>query len=320
MAKRIEKDIAGLLTAEHFTADDTGPLLTAAKRLYPDMSPSPTDHGYWHIRTRSAFSVPYFLEDKRESAQARATNGFCAIYHSTRGRHSKKPDFGKPLAIFVGEYTDDTYGVVDNCFRVVTSEVLESGLKLNRKGGRIIGGLLGCVLGVVIPVLGLVFLLNNPDVLARAPWPEGMLPQYQVSAALAMSIVVIAAASSILGELGLWLGGCFGAFRQERRLGKMDHRSHGYLYGNEAVDYVKREYELVAREEATEQEYARYMACGISMSRKEFTRIYDSLPFIKQLAVTEHQRREEMALIENKIGGPPPVDFIRLIEPYLREL
>jgi hypothetical protein len=319
MAKRTEKDIAGLLASGAFSADAEN-LVAGARKLYPDMSPSPTDHGYWHIRTRSSFSVPYFLESERRKAQARAANGFCAIYYSTRGRRSGKPDSGKPTALFIGKYTDETYDIVDRCFRVITSEVMESGLKLNRKKGRILGGLTGCAVGVALPSLGLLFLLRNPELLEKAPWPAGMLPHYQISAILAASIVIIAAASSILGELGLWLGGRFGAFRQEKRLRKMDHRTRGFLYGNEATDHLMKEYELVSREEAMEREYRKYEAHSISMTRKDFARVYGALPFIKQLAVTEHQRREEMATIENKIGGLPPVDFMRLVEPYLQEL
>lgn len=319
MMKQTKKDIAGLLASETFS-DDAEALVAAARKLYPEMSPSPTDHGYWQIRTRSSFSVPYFLESERRKAQARSSNGFCAIYHSTRGGRSSKPDSGKPTALFIGKYTDDTYDIVDRCFRVITTEVLESGIKLNRKRGRLLGGIVGCALGVALPSLGLLYLLRNPDILAKAPWPEGMLPQYQVSAVLAGSIVVIAAVSSVLGELGLWLGGRFGAFRQEKRLGKLDHRTRGFLYGSEATDHLQKEHELVSREEAMEREYDKYGKNDISMTRKDFARVYSALPFIKQLAVTEHQRRDEMATIENKIGGPPPVDFMRLIEPYLRDL
>lgn len=293
-------------------------VVEAARKLYPVMAPSPTARGYWHIRTRTGFSMPRF-DRRRIVEENRQEHEFCAVYHRRKPVGKAREDEGVPATLFTGGFSERSYDVVDRTFRVLTDEVLEPGWsKLNRGRGRSLGGWAGVAAG-----MGATAGLACAGFLGGwfAPvdrWLSVFPPPYRLSAWAALGAVAVVGFVTAFSGLLRWLLGGLGAWCERSRLRRrLPAAAAEFLYGPEATGPLCREFAMASAEERKEREFRRYEEAGAPISREEFARFYEHLPSIKQLAMTEDRRREEVLALAARLGPGSRLDPMALIEPYL---
>ena len=203
-----------------------------AKQLYPNMAPSPTARGYWHIRTRQGFVLPSFLPRKSdEERPGSEKHDFCAFYFLTGGRR-RESDADVPAALFSGSYDESNYAVVDRTFRVLTDQVLEPAwFRLNPARGRIWGGLTGgLTLAAGVVALGLLVFARSAEVAELTLSLLGNTA-YGLPLAMAGAMLVLAGVISLGGEIGKRLGAALGKLCERLRLRALPAESRHFLYG-----------------------------------------------------------------------------------------
>lgn len=301
---------------------DIGPVLQAARALYPAMAPSPTGEGYWHIRTRRDFHVPYFGRTS-PAADVSACGEFCALYfRRDRGAHRDEESEGTLQTLFLGRFDDDDYDTVDRTFRVLTDELLEpAGHKLNRRRGRRRGGVAGSVIGIAAPLAvmgwGMLDVAYVPDAVQAA---LDVVPvAYRKLTVFCGGLVLLAACSSVLGTLGAWIGAGIGHLCERGRLRRLAPGAVSYVYGHEAAEQIRRELAVLTGEKAKQREFDRLRMADVELTPDDFLKVYDVLPYLRQLGMTEQQRREEVETLTAKLGRDFPVSVMQLAEPYVSD-
>ncbi len=297
----------------------------AIRRLYAtQVSPVPTECGYWHVYVRRGYRLPYFVEPAVPATGLQvAPDGFCAVYYSLEGRHAQGGGGGTtglPLAVFCGRYSEGIHDTMDRAVRLLTAEVIEpSRWRWNAARGRMTGRVLGWVGCVALLGAAVAALVTMPAAAPAVQWLLDLPAVQRWGIAAAAALLALGMAGALLSEVTGWLFATSGAAAERWRMRKLDAEVGAFAFGIDAAEQVVREAVVVAQEEQKAKDYESFRTAGVTMSREDFLKIHSLLPQIRQLAGTERRRREEAAALGRKLGDGFSVPVMRLVEPYLRD-
>ena len=298
--------------------------LAAVRRLYAtQVSPTSTEHGYWHVHVRRGFNLPYFVEPAvRDPLLRSEPDGFCAIYYSLRDRQAPGgTSSGLPRALIRGAYNEGGYDAIDRALRVLTDEVLEpSRWKCNGDRGRLYGRVVGWVAGAGVVAASAACLLLLPASTPPAlSWVLELPSLQRWGIGAAAGLLSLGVAGALVSEVLAALLGSAGAAVERWRLRPLDTACAAFLYNAEAADAVIREFAVVTQEEQKLREYQRLRAGGADMGREDFLKVYLLMPQVRQLAALERRRRDDAAALQRKLGEDFATPVMKLVEACLSE-
>jgi hypothetical protein len=322
VAARTRAEIAAKVRDEAWSRQSVQ-AVAAIHRLYAaQVSPTPTEYGYWHVHVRRGFRLPYFTEPVVRDLSLRSDeDAFCAVYYSLRDRQGAGgASSGMPRALFCGKYSDERFDAIDRTFRLLTDEVLEpSRWKWNAERGRLCGRILGWLIGAAVVAFAVACLLLMPAPPPAMSWLLDLPPLQFWGLGAAGVLFSFGMAGALVSEVLAGLLGGAGGAAERWRMRKMDPLAGEFLYNAEVADAVTREFGVLNQEDQKLREYERIRAGGAELSREAFLKVHVLLPQLRQLAALERRRRDDVAALQRKLGADFETPVMKLVEAYIGE-